>query len=47
MPVSPEIFVLETTFYAHVTQWWCFTTAPGTLGVTRHLLGLVSLGLHE
>ena len=22
-----------------------FTTAPGTLGVTRHLLGLVSLGL--
>ena len=27
-----------------MTQWWCFTTAPGTLGVTRHLLGLVSLG---
>ena len=28
-----------------VTQWWCSTTTPGTLGVTRHLLGLVSLGM--
>ena len=27
-----------------VTLWWCYTTAPGTLGVTRHLLVLVSLG---
>ena len=27
-----------------VTLWWCYTTALGTLGVTRHLLGLVSLG---
>ena len=27
-----------------VTLLWCYTTAPGTLGDTRHLLGLVSLG---
>ena len=30
--------------YCIVTLWWCYTTAPGTLGDTRHLLGLVSLG---
>ena len=29
----------------NVTLWWCYTTAPGTLGDTRHLLGLVSLGM--
>ena len=28
----------------NVTLWWCYTTAPGTLGDSRHLLGLVSLG---
>ena len=28
----------------NVTQRWCYTTAPGTLGDTRHLLDLVSLG---
>ena len=27
-----------------VTQWCCVATAPGTLGDTRHLLDLVSLG---
>ena len=30
--------------YCHVTLWWCYTTALGTMGDTRHLLGLVSLG---
>ena len=30
--------------FIYVTQWWYYTTAPGTLGDTRHLLGLVSLG---
>ena len=28
--------------YACVTLWCYYATAPGTLGFTRHLLGLVS-----
>ena len=28
--------------HSNVTLWCCYATAPGTLGYTRHLLGLVS-----
>ena len=37
-----------STFILHnvsVTLWWFYITAPGTMGDTRHLLGLVSLGM--
>ena len=34
--------VLTLGIVIDVTLWCCYATAPGTLGYTRHLLGLVS-----
>ena len=46
--ITPNLATAETPFflvYESVTLWWCYTTTPGMLGYTRHLLGLVSMGM--
>ena len=40
--IQPIVVYFGVILEIYVTLWCYYATAPGTLGYTRHLLGLVS-----